>query len=531
MSRRGRILLLGTAAAALLALVIGASWRLAGRAVEEPAEWTAMKRLPRIRPDYSGIVVPPNIAPLNFLVEEPGLEYRVRIRAANGADILLTSLGPSIVIPPLPWRELLEKNRGGRIELVIYVKSEDAGWRRFNAIENTVALENIDSHLVYRLLGPLANLYRKMGIYQRNLETYDESPVLANDSIGGGCVNCHSFANNSPDCFSLHVRPGPRNRPEAGMVVVRDGGAVRAGTRTRSAPKLPGFSAWHPGGSAVAFSMNQPGLFFREAGCEVRDVFDLQSDLALVNLQTGAVSAPTPASGSPAAGPGRLESFPAWSADGKTLYFCAADRSWGQDRLRAADDLKKVKYDLMRVPYDIEKDKWGAAEPVLTAADTGMSITEPRASPDGRYLLFCMSAYGGFPVYQPSSDLYLLDLRSGKHRRLECNSNASESWHCWSSNSRWIVFSSKRDNGWLARPYFSYIDAEGHEHKPFLLPQKDPAFYDTWLKTYNLPELITGPITTPQEELLRAVNSGNAAVDESTGSPAATQGNEGLYQQ
>ena len=185
-------------------------------------------------------------------------------------------------------------------------------------------------------------------------------------------------------------------------------------------------------------------------------------------------------------------------------------------RLRAVEDLKKVKYDLMRVPYDIEKDAWGAPEPVLTAAQTGMSISEPRASPDGRYLLFCMSAYGGFPVYQPSSDLYLLDLRSGKHRRLECNSDASESWHCWSSNSRWIVFSSKRDNGWLARPYFSYIDAEGREHKPFLLPQKDPAFYDTWLKTYNLPELITGPITTPQEELLRAINSGDAAVDEST---------------
>ena len=152
----------------------------------------------------------------------------------------------------------------------------------------------------------------------------------------------------------------------------------------------------------------------------------------------------------------------------------------------------------MRVPYDMEKDAWGRPEPVLTAAQTGMSISEPRASPDGRYLLFCMSAYGGFPVYQPSSDLYLMDLRSGQHRRLQCNSDASESWHCWSSNSRWIVFSSKRDNGWLARPYFSYIDAQGREHKPFLLPQKDPAFYDTWLKTYNVPELTTGPITMPR---------------------------------
>ena len=78
---------------------------------------------------------------------------------------------------------MLEQNRGGRIELVIYVKGEDERWRRFDSIENIVARENIDSHLVYRLLGPLANLYRNMGIYQRNLENYDESPILTNDSL------------------------------------------------------------------------------------------------------------------------------------------------------------------------------------------------------------------------------------------------------------------------------------------------------------------------------------------------------------
>ena len=174
----------------------------------------------------------------------------------------------------------------------------------------------------------------------------------------------------------------------------------------------------------------------------------------------------------------------------------------------------KIKYDLMRVRYDIEKNEWSQPKTVLAAAETGMSIGEPRASPDGRYLLFCMADYGVFPVYQSSSDLYLLDLESGKYRRLECNSDRSESWHCWSSNSRWIVFSSKRDNRLLARPYFSYIDSEGRAHKPFVLPQKDPTFYDTWLKTYNVPELVSGPITMSQEELLQAIGSGDAATDE-----------------
>jgi hypothetical protein len=140
-----------------------------------------------------------------------------------------------------------------------------------------------------------------------------------------------------------------------------------------------------------------------------------------------------------------------------------------------------------------------------------MSICEPKTSPDGHYLLFCMLNYGAFPPVQSSSDLYLMELGSGKYRRLECNSQSSEAWHCWSSNSRWIVFASKRDNPLLARPYFSYIDSKGREHKPFVLPQKDPAFYDTWLKTYNVPELVSGPITIMQEELLGAIAPDGAA--------------------
>lgn len=87
-----------------------------------------------------------------------------------------------------------------------------------------------------------------------------------------------------------------------------------------------------------------------------------------------------------------------------------------------------------------------------------------------------MSDYGGFPVYRASSNLYLMDLKDGKYRRMECNSDQADSWHCWSSNSRWIVFSSKRENGLLARPYFCYIDMKGRAHKPFVMPQKDPTF-------------------------------------------------------
>jgi hypothetical protein len=516
-------LILGATAAGLMAFLVIAAWSYsAGRGL--PAEYATIQRFPRIQPDYGGAVIPPNIAPLNFSVAEPGVEYRVRIHGEKGDGIDIASREPSIVIPLQSWRELLSQNRGGRIIFDIYARSDDGRWSRFDSIKCDIAQEEIDSHLVYRLLGPVCNLYHEMGIYQRNLENYDESPIITNESFAG-CVNCHSFANNRSDTFCFHIRPGDDKKIAAGMIVAHDGQAFRMKTHTKATSRPPGYTSWHPNSPVAAFAMIRPGQCFRGAGDEIREVFDYESDLAAVNVETGALStSPGIADG------GKLETFPGWSADGKVLYFVSSDPLGGRSKRPTADDTKRLMYDLMRVRYDIERSTWSEPELVLSSVDTGKSISEPRASPDGRYLLFCMSNYGGFPVVQPSSDLYLLDLKSGKHRRLECNSEQSESWHCWSSNSRWIVFSSKRDNGLLARPHFSYLDRNGLAHKPFVLPQKDPKFYDTWMRTYNVPELISGPVAVSQERLLRAIRAGNAATKAPPGVDAPARANGDPYQ-
>ncbi|MHB8970937.1 MAG: TolB family protein [Pirellulaceae bacterium] len=165
----------------------------------------------------------------------------------------------------------------------------------------------------------------------------------------------------------------------------------------------------------------------------------------------------------------------------------------------------------MRISYDFDTDVWGPLQPVLTAEQTGRSISELRVSPDGRFLLFCMADHGAFPVLQADCDLYLMDLTQGDRfpfRPLTLtNSPESDSWHSWSSNSRWIVFSSKRGNGLFARPHLCYIDQEGNEHKPFVLPQQDPLFYDSYLKTYSVPELLQGPVRVQEEQLVRAILS------------------------
>jgi Tol biopolymer transport system component len=206
--------------------------------------------------------------------------------------------------------------------------------------------------------------------------------------------------------------------------------------------------------------------------------------------------------------PSRLETWPTWSPDGRYLYFCSAPTLWTDREKVPPERYRDVRYDLMRVGYEISSNTWGPLETVLSAAKTGWSITQPRISPDGRFLVFCMSEYSTFPSFQPSSDLYLMELGSGRYERMACNSDRSESWHSWSSNSRWLVFSSKRDDGQSIRAYFSYIDANGVAHKPFVLPQEDPAFYDSFVDLCQLPELIRERLPVRGEGIAEVIRSG-----------------------
>ena len=482
--------ILGLGVPAAVALLVWPGSTSDFDAAEAAGRVQTVDRPAAIRPDYTDATIPPNIAPLNFSVLADGTHYRVTIRAEQGEPIRITSRSAQIVIPVQPWRDLLEANRGGPLSINICVRAADGRWRRFQPITNTIARDDIDPYLVYRLMRPIFSVYERMGIYQRNLTTYDQSPVLTLGPADNTCVNCHSFAWNSPKQMSLHIR----GQYGAVMVLARDGRARKVDTRTTFNRGPVAYTSWHPNGRVVAFSANQLFQVFNSAG-ETRDVIDEASDLVVYDTATNAVTT-TPG----IASPDRLETFPAWSADGRDLYFCST-APFPVKRFR------EVRYDLMRIGYDPDTGRWGEVETVLAAKDTGLSITEPKVSPDGRFVLFCMAPYGSFPVYQPECDLYLLNLKTRRCTPLACNSPEADSWHSWSSNSRWIAFASKRRDGVFARLYLSHIDDAGRAGKAVLVPQQDPTFYDSLIKTYNRPELVRGPVPVTRRELSRTVRS------------------------
>jgi hypothetical protein len=368
-----------------------------------------------------------------------------------------------------------------------------------------------------------------------------------------GCINCHTFCKNHTNKMLLHVRPSEMSPWQAGMILVQDGKAQRVDTRIGK-QKPAAYTSWHPSGELLAFSRNTLSQHYHADSPETRDVVDSDSDLGLYVVSSGKILSDPKISR-----PDRLETFPTWSPDGKWLYFSSAP-SWNPNKEVPMDKAVHVRYDLMRVGFDLAKMQFGRLETVVSAQQMGKSISLPRISPDGRFLMFCAHEYGSFPIYQNDCDLYMVDLSKLANQapptaassqtstaatqasqpaplavaeaapvRLSLNSDRCDSYHSWSSNSRWVIFSSKREDGVFARPYICHIDEQGRCGKPFILPQEDPTFYSRLLMTYNLPDLVTAPVKVTDTELVNAINA--PALNTTSSMPATGPSPKGQYEE
>ena len=430
-------------------------------------------------PDYSDVVIPPNIAPLNFYIQGNDKRYMVRLIA--GSDSFDVHCKQHVAIPAKKWKNLINDHTGEKMTLRLFALKKN-GWAKYRDMSLDIAAETIDPYVVFRLIEPGYEYWDKTGIYQRHLESFEETPILVNTLTDGSCMNCHSFCNNDPQKMLLHIRAA-----HAGTLLLNNSRIVKMNTKTPGNISAAVYPRWHPEGRYIAFSTNKTSQAFHSIHDNLVEVYDSASYLILYDTETQSIST-HPFIHSSA----RFETFPEWSSDGKFLYFCSAPA------VKMPDNYDSLRYDLFRIDFDPKTGKFGnKIEIAWQPSKVGKSVAFPRISPDGNYMVVCLSDFGTFPVWHKENDLYLVNFITGEITAMdEVNSSESDSYHSWSTNGRWLVFSSRRIDGLYTRLYFSYFDSEGKFHKPFLLPQKNPLYNDYCLKSYNVPEFVSGKIKT-----------------------------------
>jgi len=254
------------------------------------------------------------------------------------------------------------------------------------------------------------------------------------------------------------------------------------------------YPSWHPGGRFIAFSMNNIIQSFHALPGKNIEVSDLTSSMLLFDAEKNEMMPAVMNDTSK-----YLETYPEWSPDGKYLYYCRARK------LADKNDLTNIRYDLARNAFNVDTRSFDTTELLFDAPAIGKSVSFPRISPDGKYLVFTLHDFGNFSIWHKEADLYLLNLQDGKVNKMNLNSDETESYHSWSSNGKWLVFSSKRGDGLTARPYFAYFESPDKVGKPFVLPQKDPELYKRMVLTFNKPEFVTGKIKIRARDFARII--------------------------
>lgn len=438
-------------------------------------------RQPRIFPDYAGVTIPPNIAPMNFNVLEEG---RFVLEISDGQDSFFVRSGRngSFDIPFRKWRRIVRGAVGKRLEFTV-MKKENGALSAYEPFSMTVASDSADSHIAYRLIPPGYVAWREMGIYQRCIENFRQWEIVANRRTSGeNCVNCHSFCMQNPEKMIFHSRA-----EHAGTIVLNDGIPEKLNTKTPRTISPLVYPFWHPSGKYIAFSNNDTHQAFFLNHPNRVEVFDNSSDVVVYDVGRHTISScPLLKSEN------SFETFPAFSPDGERLYFCSAV---AVDSVR--ENYSKVRYSLCSIGFHPEDGTFGdSVDTLVNARTVGKSVSFPRVSPDGRFLVFTLHDFGNFSIWHHEADLWCIDLKTSGMWPLDAaNSDDTESYHSWSHNGRWMVFGSRRGDGLYTRAWFTHIDAEGQASKPFLLPQKNPLkFYEDSEYSYNIPEFITGKV-------------------------------------
>ncbi|MBR1410257.1 MAG: PD40 domain-containing protein [Prevotella sp.] len=461
--------------------IIFLSFILLSSCTPTPKDVVMQDELPPIYPDYCDVTIPQNIAPLNFLLRADCEAIEVKV-----GEITLNAKGHEAVFDMDDWKELLEKHAGETVEVTVTALI-GGQWKEFHHFSWQIVKDKVDPYLTYRLIEPDYEIWNNIQIQQRCVENFDVNALGHYEQLENRCMNCHTFANQDPQLSMMYVR-GP------------GGGAILNQNGKLSKLNIPGsvYFCFSPSGRYITYSTQKIIPAFHSLASKRLEVYDAASNVYVADMQEHRIISSHLLSDSL-----KFETFPTFSPDGKYIYYCAADT------VGLPTDIKQLQYALVRIPFDEKTGKIGSEVDTLF---TERSVCHPRISPDGRYLLYTVADYGTFPIWHPEADLQMMNLETREINTLNIvNSQKSDTYHSWSSNSRWFVFASKRDDGLYGKPYFCYVDKNGKAHKPFCLPQQHPTFYDNNLKSFNAPELGKGKVPFDVNDVAKAMKQESIA--------------------
>jgi Tol biopolymer transport system component len=443
-----------------------------------------------------GSLFPPNLCPPHVEWEDPRNDlWQVIVEAGEGSErATFLSRSKRWRFPARLWRLLRREavTRDARLQIK-GLKLTRAG-RRVGEVQASeilrfrISRDPADNYIVYRLVSPPFSSSKTPDLFVRDIR--EDKPRLFLSARRKYCVNCHTFSSKRGNAgkLSLQVRslaaPGQKLPVYLGLYDIDRNRGYRI--QLPFEVQMTTFMAWSPDGKKLAFSANQKIAALQPLLYETQLAGMSTSDIAVYELtRNEAYLLPG------GSDPNMLEIYPRWSPDGHSIVF---------SQCPVGAHPAYMYFDLYAIPFDAGKDS--VAQPIEGASANERSNYFARFSPDGTWLSFCQC--DGGDLIRSSSDIYLKPGNlKGPARRLECNvPYAADSWHSWSSNSRWLVWASKRDGGIYAYLYLTHIDPDGRASPAIRLPMKKRPD-----ASFNIPEFVAEDPGIREASLFEAIRA------------------------
>jgi Tfp pilus assembly protein PilF len=472
-------------------------------AINEPAiAYPAIQ----IQNPLNDTLFPPEMPPPKFTWTDaqPGANaWRVQVQLADAAAPIRSVVAAPEWLPPAEiWEQVKKRSleKAARVTIAGFDTNHPGALLSRATINIQTSKDEVGASLFYREVNlPFAEAVKdpsKIRWRFGSIASPQPPPiVLENLPV---CGNCHSFSRsgevmgmdvdyaNSKGSYVI-TRTSPKMALLPKDVITWDDFRREDGELTFGL-----LSQVSPDGKWVVSTVKDKSVFVPRPDLYFSQLFfPIKGILAAYNREQRTFSAVPGADDDQ-----YVQSNPVWSPDGAWLLFArtraySLSNTVGQGKVLLTPDEcreflkdgKPFRFDIYRLPFN--EGKGGKPEPLAGASDNGLSNYFPRYSPDGKWIVFCRAA--NYMLLQPDSELFIIPAQGGPARRLRANTSRMNSWHSWSPNSRWLVFSSKANS-----PYtqlcLTHIDEQGDSTPPVLL-----AHLTAPDRAANIPEFVPLP--------------------------------------